>query len=292
MNNFELEYTRYLEIFNSYLEEKFNEMDKKSPHLLREAMQYAVLDGGKRIRPILCLAFADVFNVPYEKVLDYALAIECLHSYSLVHDDLPCMDNDDYRRGKLSTHKKFGQAMGVLVGDALLNLAIEICLEKEKLTVRDINAIRTIFNNSGYKGMIAGQVLDLQNERVNSVDENLLYDIYYNKTSKLILAPILAVACFTNKKYYKTLEEYGYNLGILFQITDDLLDVIGDATVIGKTPNKDSKCDKLTAIKVFGIEGAKERAKYHYKNCIKCLKKLNKNKFVLSITDNIYNRNK
>jgi geranylgeranyl diphosphate synthase type II len=292
MINFDIEYNRLLNVFNGYLEQKFNNLEKSAPNTIKEAMKYAVLDGGKRIRPILCLAFAEAFGIPLERVLDYALAIECIHSYSLVHDDLPCMDNDDYRRGKLSTHKKFGQAMGVLAGDALLNFAFEICLSKEKFFENDYKAMRVIAESAGYNGMIAGQVLDLENEKSNQISEEILYKIFDNKTAKLILAPIMVVSCFIDSTFAPIMREFGYNLGVLFQIEDDILDVEGDISVIGKTPNKDSAVDKLTSVKLFGLNGAKERADLHYERCINALSTLLNNEFLLLLTKKMHNRKK
>jgi geranylgeranyl diphosphate synthase type II len=292
MINFNLEYDRYLSIFNGYLQQKLNSLDQSAPKTIKDAMTYAIADGGKRVRPVLCLAFAEVFGIAFERVLDFALAIECIHSYSLVHDDLPCMDNDDYRRGKLSTHKKFGEAMGVLAGDALLNFAFEVCLSKEDIGTKDILAMRTIAEFAGYNGMIAGQVLDLENEHASDLNEEVLYKIYDNKTAKLILAPIMVISCFINSEFKPVLREYGYNLGILFQITDDILDVEGEALTIGKTPNKDSKSDKLTSIKILGLEGAKKRLEKHYDKCVIALSKIPNNDFLKEFTDKIYKRKK
>lgn len=292
MINFDSEYNRYLVLFNEYLNQKLNSLSDKSPKILCEAMKYAVADGGKRVRPILCFALADSFNVPISEVKDFALAIEFIHSYSLVHDDLPSMDNDDYRRGKLSTHKKYGEANGILVGDALLNFAFETCLNKKNISNKDVDAIRIIADCAGYNGMIAGQVLDLQNEKAIEFNEDILYKIYENKTAKLLMAPILVSSCLAGGKYFNELKEYAYNLGILFQITDDILDVEGDLSLIGKTPHKDGASDKLTAVKLFGLIGAKERAKNHYEKCLNIVSELPNNDFLLTFTERIFKRKK
>lgn len=292
MINFDSEYNRYLVLFNEYLNQKLNSLSDKSPKILCEAMKYAVADGGKRVRPILCFALADAFNVPISEVKDFALAIEFIHSYSLVHDDLPSMDNDDYRRGKLSTHKKYGEANGILVGDALLNFAFETCLSKKNISNKDVDAIRIIADCAGYNGMIAGQVLDLQNEKAIEFNEEILYKIYENKTAKLLMAPILVSSCLAGGKYFNELKEYAYNLGILFQITDDILDVEGDLSLIGKTPHKDGASDKLTSVKLFGLIGAKERAKNHYENCLNIVRELPNNDFLLTFTERIFKRKK
>lgn len=290
MLNFDEKYREYLDFFNIKLSDFLASYGKDCPPLLADAMSYAVVDGGKRVRPILCMATAEILNIPREQVIYYALALEFIHSYSLVHDDLPAMDNDDFRRGKYSTHKKFGEAYGILAGDGLLNLAIETCLTKKPLSKNDAEVMRMIFDYSGAKGMIAGQVLDLQNEKeaVDSVET--LYAIYENKTAKLISASVLIASILSDNKYYDVLKEFSYNLGILFQITDDLLDVEGDISVIGKTPHKDEKSDKLTSVKIFGLEGAKSKAKSLYECCKKNLSDIPNSDFLQAFTDKIYYR--
>lgn len=292
MIDFNLEYERYLNVFNDYLKRKLNSLSNSAPKTITEAMRYSVENGGKRVRPVLCLATAEMLGINFTEVINYALALELIHSYSLVHDDLPAMDNDDYRRGKLSTHKKFGEANGILAGDALLNFAFEICLSKDKITSKDVQAIKIIVDCAGYNGMIAGQVLDLQSENVKELDKELLYKIYENKTAKLLIAPLLVACSFVHKKYYSLLNEYGYNLGILFQITDDILDVEGDVETIGKTPNKDSKSNKFTSIKLFGIDKVKKVANEHYEKCIELLSKIPNSDFLMIFTRNIYERKK
>lgn len=290
MINIDNAYSGFLANFNSFLQTQFAEFHKKYPNVLAEAMQYALEGGGKRVRPVLCLATADMLGVNQEEVLCFAFAIELIHSYSLVHDDLPAMDNDDYRRGKLSTHKKFGEANGILAGDGLLTLALEVGLNKTSFTEKDAKALKIIAEYAGASGMIAGQVLDLQNEKASVFTEKILYSIYENKTAKLIMAPILVASIISGNKYYNELKEYGYNLGILFQITDDIMDEEGDLTSIGKTPHKDKEADKLTSIKVFGLDGAKSRAKMHYERCKELLEKIPNSDFLKGFTDKMYLR--
>ena len=158
------QYQNYLNIFNAELDKAIKNLDEL-PALLKESMSYSILNGGKRVRPVLCLAVSDMLGVDLTLIKEFAVAIECIHSYSLVHDDLPAMDNDDYRRGKLSTHKKFGEAFGILAGDALLNFAFEYPLNKENFTTKDACALKVLGECAGSKGMILGQVLDLQNEK-------------------------------------------------------------------------------------------------------------------------------
>lgn len=285
-------YNKYLDIFENYLNKTLPSLTNDTPQILSDGIKYAVADGGKRVRPVLCLAAAECLGVDVKSVLNYALAIELIHSYSLVHDDLPAMDNDDYRRGKLSTHKKFGEANGILIGDALLNLAFETCFLKDELTVNDCKAVKLIGEYSGAKGMIAGQVLDLLNEKSNDLREETLYSIYVNKTAKLITLPLLIASALSGNKYFDEFENFGYNLGVMFQITDDIMDVEGSFDLIGKTPNKDIQSGKFTSIKVFGLDGAKKMAKKHYENCKNILTKIPNADFLNDFTDYMFLRKK
>lgn len=251
------------------------------------AAEYAVKNGGKRVRPVMCLAAAEMLNISEKEAIKYALAIEFIHSYSLVHDDLPSMDNDDYRRGKLSTHKKFGEAMGILVGDALLNLSAEVLLSGESLNERELAAARLIFEYSGMKGMIAGQVFDIESEKNKNPNEEFLFKISENKTAKLITAPLLVPAILSGK-YIEELKKFGKNLGILFQITDDIFDATGSREKIGKTPKKD--LNKTTAITVFGLDGAKKRAEIIYAKCQEIISSIPNSDFLCDFTDFIYQR--
>lgn len=289
MLDFKKQYDLYFNRFELKLNDFFNQLDCSTSELLVSTMKYAVLDGGKRIRPVLCYATCDALGVSLDEADNLAIALELIHSYSLVHDDLPAMDNDDYRRGKFSTHKKFGEANAILCGDALLNLAIEIALNKSNISITYINAIRVLFDYSGYKGMILGQILDLDYEG-KSLTENDLYNVIINKTAKLISAPILMASKLSGNKYENQLKEYGYNIGVLFQITDDIMDVEGSIETIGKTPNKDVDADKLTSVKILGLDGAKERAKTHYNYAINCLTDIPNSEFLKYITDMLYTR--
>ena len=292
MPNYEQIYQKYLLHFDTQLKFAIEKFYKNAPKTLAQAMQYAVDGGGKRIRPVLCYATAEMLGLELSTVNEFAVALEMIHSYSLVHDDLPSMDNDDYRRGKLSTHKKFGEAYGILAGDALLNFAFEYCLNKSSFTEEDAKALKILAESAGHGGMIAGQVLDLQNEHNDNPSKTVLYDIYHNKTAKLIIAPLIIASIFADCKHYETLKEYGYNLGVMFQISDDIMDVEGSVELIGKTPNKDAIEDKLTSIKIFGIDGAKEKLKFHYETCIKLLTEMNASRFLFDFTNSMYQRKK
>ena len=201
IEKFSERYTDYLNQFNKYLNEVICSLSSNAPQVIRDAMIYAVDGGGKRIRPILCIATADALGLAFDDIKEFALAIEIIHSYSLVHDDLPAMDNDDYRRGKLSTHKKFGEANGILTGDALLNFAFELCLSKKGFSENNAKALLEIAKCAGYSGMIGGQVLDLQSNNDFFNDEKTLYQIIENKTSKLLIAPLLVASILSDCTY-------------------------------------------------------------------------------------------
>lgn len=290
MADFNQKYAEYLDFFNKSLSKRFDAFSGDAPATIKNAMRYAVESGGKRVRPVLCYAVCEMLGKDKAAVKELATAIEFIHGYSLVHDDLPAMDNDDYRRGKLSTHKKFGEAAGILAGDALLNFAFETMLSEKKISADYISAMRLIAEYAGYSGMIGGQVLDLENEKNTSPTEQQLYEIYLNKTAKLISAPILAASLVCGGKYYVELKEYGYNLGVLFQITDDIMDAFGTFSEIGKTPRKDEKAGKLTAVKILGESGAKERAKTHYNRAKSVLAKIENSDFLSEFTDKVYKR--
>ena len=291
MFDYNAKYNEYLNLFNAELEHACLSMEK-APQLLKDAMIYAVSGGGKRVRPVMCFAAAEMLGVDFDKIKRFAVAIELIHSYSLVHDDLPAMDNDDYRRGKLSTHKKFGEAYGILAGDALLNFAFEYCLDENSFNLESVKALKLLGEYAGATGMIAGQVLDLQNEKNDSPNEQVLYDIYHNKTAKLLTAPLLIASIFAKNKHFDELKDFGYNLGVMFQITDDIMDVEGTVESIGKTPNKDAQVDKLTSVKIFGLDGAKNRNTYHYNECINLIKNIKNNEFFVHFTNSMYKRKK
>ena len=284
----------YVTYFNCELDKVLSNLNENTPIVIRSAIKYAVGSKGKRVRPLLAFLSGDMLGVPKEDIIRFALSIEFIHSYSLVHDDLPAMDNDDFRRGELSTHKKFGEAFGILCGDALLNLAFEMLLSGQ-LTEKELKVAKIIAEYSGYQGMIAGQVLDILNEKTackNEKAEDVLFDIYINKTAKLLTAPLLVSSSLAGGTYFEELKNYGYNLGILFQITDDILDVESDLKSIGKTPHKDENSNKLTSVKVYGLSGAKEKAKYHFDKCLDILSTIEDSEYLAKFTEKIFARKK
>ncbi|MBR4943517.1 MAG: polyprenyl synthetase family protein, partial [Clostridia bacterium] len=228
MNDYHLHYERYLRIFEEYAENRINKIQTR-PAVLGESMRYSMLCGGKRIRPVLALACAEVIGVDLEEILPFALALEMIHTYSLIHDDLPAMDNDDYRRGKLTNHKKFGEANAILAGDALLNEAYAICFQECMKGEKYVLAASFLNECAGVYGMIAGQSADMEfSDSQRELTEEELSYIYEHKTGKLLLAPIMLASILKNNKDYFDFEKFGKFLGQLFQMTDDILDVTGD----------------------------------------------------------------
>ena len=266
MDTFESRYGGYLSKFNAYLDDYLNGLQTR-PSILGESMAYSLKSGGKRIRPVLLLAVADVLGVVDEDALPFALALEMIHTYSLIHDDLPCMDNDDFRRGQPSNHKKFGEGNAVLAGDALLNTAYWVCFQACRKGENEVRAASVLCDLAGINGMIAGQSADLTAEGQTSLTEEELLYIYENKTGKLLLAPVAIASILSGNKYYFELEKFALAFGSLFQITDDILDVEGEFEKLGKTIGKDKQADKCTSVRLYGLSGAKIRADMFANEC-------------------------
>ncbi len=289
--NFNERYDEYLRIFNEYMQE-YTEKFKTNPRVLGESMKYSLLNGGKRIRPVLTLACADTLGVDEEEILPFALALEMIHTYSLVHDDLPAMDNDDFRRGKPSNHKAFGEANAILAGDGLLNEAYALCFKACEKGSRQVLAAQFLNECAGAYGMIAGQSADLYfSERSQEVSEKDLKYIYAHKTGKLLLAPIAIASILSGNKSFLALESFGKLLGELFQMTDDILDVTGNFENMGKTLGKDEQENKLTCIRLYGLEGAKMRAELCANDCRSILEGVDGDtSFLSQLVDHVLNR--
>lgn len=271
MSIFDDRYRKYLNTFERRIGEYCAQLSTK-PEVLGESMKYSLLAGGKRIRPVLMLAAADVLGVPEEDVLPYALALEMIHTYSLIHDDLPAMDNDDFRRGRPSNHKVFGEANAILAGDGLLNTAYSICFDECMKGEKYALAAKFLSECAGISGMIAGQSADLYfSEEGREVSEKDLSYIYEQKTGKLLLAPVAIASILAGNRYYFELEQFGKSLGTLFQVTDDILDVTGDSAALGKTAGKDEEENKLTCVRLYGLDGAKVHADMYAKRCYSVL---------------------
>ena len=293
MSDFNLSYEQYLSEFNEYLTQYTNKL-RTFPPILGESMKYSLLNGGKRIRPVLALACADVLGVDRKEILPFALALEMIHTYSLIHDDLPAMDNDDFRRGKPSSHKAFGEANAILAGDALLNEAYAICFKESVKGEKYALAACFLNECAGIFGMIAGQSADLYHSSKNEdVQEDDLLYIYEQKTGKLLLAAIMIASIISGNKFYFNLEQFAKRLGLLFQMTDDILDVEGNFETLGKTIGKDEDENKLTCIRLYGLEGAKIRADMCAKDCHAVLEGVEGDTaFLHELIDYVLNRSK
>jgi geranylgeranyl diphosphate synthase type II len=258
--NFKEKQADYIALIEKYLADSIVIENQYYPKL-KEAMQYSLMAGGKRLRPVLSVATAEIFGVEPKRILPVACSIEMIHTYSLIHDDLPAMDNDDYRRGKLTSHKVFGEGMAILAGDALLNLAYETMI-KDAVASNDNRTLKAAGIVAGYAGalgMIGGQVIDLESEGIN-IDIEKLKTMHRLKTGALIKAPVesAAVICGASEVEFKLLSNYAANLGLAFQIKDDILDVEGSMEDMGKKPGSDALCGKSTYVTMFGLEQAKE----------------------------------
>lgn len=229
---------------------------------LRRAMEYSLMSGGKRLRPILLMAAADAIGVPGEKFITVADALEMIHTYSIIHDDLPAMDNDDYRRGKFTNHKVFGEGLAILAGDALLTLAFEVVLRQRGVPDEVLLAVlREISIAAGMAGMVGGQALDLQSEGVQ-IDLTTLRLMHMGKTGTLFRAAICsgAILAGANEVQLENLTRYAANFGLAFQITDDILDVTGDVRLLGKPVGSDAKNNKATYVSLTSIDAARQLA--------------------------------
>ena len=236
----------------------------QAPDRLMQAMDYSLSAGGKRIRPVMLLAACEMAGGTAEEAMPFACALEMIHTYSLIHDDLPAMDNDDLRRGKPTNHKVFGEDLAILAGDGLLNSAAEIMARAalERSDRRGMQAMEAIVRHAGAGGMIAGQVYDLSAEGETPSLETLKR-IHAHKTADLLQAPMeagLRLAGAPEERIADGLA-YGYHFGMAFQIIDDLLDVIGDAGLLGKQTGMDAATGKMTWVGLRGVEGAREDAR-------------------------------
>ncbi len=259
--------------------------------VLFEAMNYSLLGGGKRVRPILFLSTLEAFDVPLNPYLNIAAAIECVHTYSLIHDDLPCMDNDDYRRGRLTNHKKFTPAVATLAGDGLLTVAFEIIAKSEDIlpTIR-LQLVQILAEAAGPDGMVGGQMIDMQGHEQTLSQLRFMDEL---KTGRLITAPLLmagVIAAIDTEKQVK-LTALGSHLGLLFQIVDDILDKIGDEEQLGKRVGHDEKQAKSTYVQLLGLKGAQERAQLEAQKSVEIVNKLNlQNTYLAQFPDYLLRR--
>ncbi len=269
------------------------------PWLLSQSMRYSLSAGGKRLRPCMLLAAVELLGGSVEEALDFACAVEMIHTYSLIHDDLPGMDDDTLRRGRPTNHVVFGQGQAILAGDGLLNCAFETMLnracERPEGASRCLMAIREIATGAGVTGMIGGQVMDLHCERSREGGEAALEYIQYGKTACMFIYPLRAAArlCDAGEADVAALTAYGRAFGLLFQATDDLLDVTGDAADMGKTLGKDAASGKLTCVSVFGVDGARRRVEALHREALSALERFGERAgFFRQLVDSMVDRTK
>ena len=230
------------------------------PKTIHKAMRYSIFAGGKRIRPYLTMSTYEMYRKEVEKIVPVAAAIEMLHTYSLIHDDLPDIDNDDYRRGKKSCHILFGEGQALLAGDALLVSAFDLITLAEIKPEYKVNFVRELAEVAGVKGLIGGQMMDIESEG-KKVDKKTINYIHENKTAKLIQLSVRfgAIAGGAPEPELKALEDYGGKIGFAFQIADDLLDIEGTPDELGKSVGKDKIEEKATYPSVYGIAASKSK---------------------------------
>lgn len=262
--DFNSQYERYLKIIEDKIEQYFRipTIPQKS---VFEAMKYAICGGGKRIRPVLLMSVGEMLGADLDDCATVGLAIECIHNYSLIHDDLPCMDNDDIRRGRATCHRKFGESTALLAGDGLLNMAFEILSDSDNFRQLSgkslLSIIKRLSAASGVYGMIGGQVVDLENENRSDVRIDELEYMHKGKTGAIISAAAvcgaLCAGLCQEDETVGMLEGYASELGLAFQIKDDILDVVGDEALLGKPIGSDEQSGKTTFVTLLGLDGAR-----------------------------------
>ncbi len=284
----------YVELINARLSICVGEREVPEGKIY-QAMRYSLLAGGKRIRPVLTLSISDMFGGDIKASLPFACAIEMIHTYSLIHDDLPALDNDDYRRGRKTSHKVFGENIAILAGDALLNKAFEIMIDTlmpdDKLTYK-IRAMREVASASGTDGMIGGQVVDLESEGLK-VDRETLKYMHMKKTGCLIQASAKAGAIIagTGEQDLNRIDSYARNLGLAFQIKDDILAEVGDEGRLGKSVGNDRKNHKSTYVTILGLDEARRLLDLTTRNAIESLNSYGKKAdFLVGLAEHLLKR--
>lgn len=269
----------------------------ESPNkIIYESMKYSLAAGGKRIRPILCLKTYEMLGGESQEIMELAMAIECIHTYSLIHDDLPAMDNDDYRRGLLTNHKVYGEDIAILAGDGLLNLAFEKMIGWAMDYENPSNGLKAIYKlakAAGVEGMIGGQVVDVKTNGC-AVDMETINYVQLNKTSALIEASILvaALAKGVRDEQLKNLEIYARNIGISFQIKDDILDVTSSLEELGKNIGSDMQNDKSTFLSFHSIEESEEIIAEMKLKALDAIEQFENNQFFIDLADYLVSRTK
>ncbi len=285
--NFEAILKEKLDIVNNWISE-LSPKGEGYHKTIFDAANYSIQNGGKRIRPVLTLSVCQMLGGDINNAKHFACALEFIHTYSLIHDDLPCMDNDDYRRGKPTSHKVFGEAMAVLAGDTLLTHAFYVASRSTCPKVTE--AIEKLAYLAGAEGMIGGQVIDMEVAKT----KEQLYELHKKKTGALISlgAYLGAVAALATEEEIRAVTAYAENLGMAFQIKDDILDVTGDEDLLGKPVGSDEKSDKHTFVTFYGLDGAKKELEAYTEAAKKALQPFGeKADFLIALADYLLERN-
>lgn len=291
--SFKEEFNRYVKMVNDGLENILPSTHTLSARLC-DAMRYSIMGGGKRIRPVLTLAVCEMFGGNAKKAIPFACAIEFIHVGSLIHDDLPCMDDDDLRRGKPSCHIKYDEATAVLTGDSLFCSAFEVLLLAQKFGVGEtsiLKACNVLSKMSGIDGMIGGQVMDMFIEE-NGANEKIVEIMHKRKTAALIQASCClgGIAAKVRERDLNVLNKYGLSLGLAFQVCDDILDVSGNESILGKPVGSDRRKKKVNSVSLLGLDRTKIKAKKYTENAISELNKLPNNQFLMDLTKFLLHR--
>ena len=292
MNNIKELLKEQIKFTDGYLDKYLAEKDNPQ-NIIYKAMRYSVFAGGKRLRPILMMNTCNMCGGDVNEVIPFACALEMIHTYSLIHDDLPAMDNDDLRRGMPTSHIKFGEATAILAGDALLNKAFEVVSQYNgNNPQRAIKAMNMLAVSSGTEGMIGGQIVDMESEGKDITLDELKY-LHLNKTGAIIRSACTVGALMggASDGEIKAVDEFAQNLGVAFQIQDDILDVTGDEKELGKPIGSDAEENKNTYVKLVGLEKSKGLAKEYSEKAKKSLEMFGeKAEFLINLTDYLIDR--
>ncbi|MEE1188485.1 MAG: farnesyl diphosphate synthase [Acutalibacteraceae bacterium] len=281
----------YSDLVDSRLEVLL-EGQEKAVQDLTDAMRYSTMIGGKRIRPVLVLEFCRVCGGDPDHALDLACALEMIHTSSLIHDDMPCMDNDDMRRGQPSCHKKFGENTALLAGDALEAYAFEVAAGADLPAKAVVEAVKLLAKATGPYGMLGGQIMDVENESRDDVALDRLEATHQKKTGALIrvACELGCIAAGASKELRKAAVEYGKNLGLAFQVCDDILDVTGNELLLGKPIGSDEEEEKATYVTLLGLDAAKQTAKDYTDQAYQALEAFDENGFLRDLTESLLTR--
>ncbi len=281
---------QYVDHIEGYLQTAYDHYEFEPQHVLFDSMRYSLLAGGKRLRPVFVFDFCRMCGGVWEKAVKFAAAVEMIHTYSLIHDDLPSMDNDDYRRGKLTNHKVYGEAMAILAGDAMLTSAFgELVHAQEIPDAARLRAVEYLSRCAGETGMVGGQVLDIMSEERECTEQEIL-DIQNRKTGALIKAACVlgVLAGGGTDEQESAAAEFADHLGLAFQIRDDMLDVIGDAAKLGKATGADE--GKNTFVRLYGLNKCEELVQEHTALALEALKAFEHTEFMAELARELTQR--